>query len=219
MAIRVVLAEDSFIAREGIVRALEGHRRGRSGGDMRRCRRLRAAIEETAPGPRPDRHPDAADEHGQGYAVSPRSCVTHTRRSVSWSSPACRAALCDRPFRQGVGTARLPAQGAAQGSRGARPRAPRGCRGRLRRRLEDRRRAARAPAPSRGHEARPAHTPRARDPRDDRGGEVEHGGRKSLVITKRAVERHINAIFWKLDLGESEDVSRRVKAVLLYLHG
>jgi DNA-binding NarL/FixJ family response regulator len=39
----------------------------------------------------------------------------------------------------------------------------------------------------------------------------------ALVITKRAVERHINAIFWKLDLGESEDVSRRVKAVLLYL--
>jgi DNA-binding NarL/FixJ family response regulator len=39
----------------------------------------------------------------------------------------------------------------------------------------------------------------------------------SLVVTKRAVERHINAIFWKLDLGDSEDVSRRVKAVLLYL--
>jgi DNA-binding NarL/FixJ family response regulator len=38
-----------------------------------------------------------------------------------------------------------------------------------------------------------------------------------LVITKRAVERHINSIFWKLDLGDSEDVSRRVKAVLLYL--
>ena len=40
-----------------------------------------------------------------------------------------------------------------------------------------------------------------------------------LVITKRAVERHINSIFWKLDLGEAEDVSRRVKAALLYLAG
>ena len=39
----------------------------------------------------------------------------------------------------------------------------------------------------------------------------------SLGITKRAVERHINAIFLKLDLREAEDVSRRVKAVLLYL--
>jgi DNA-binding NarL/FixJ family response regulator len=38
-----------------------------------------------------------------------------------------------------------------------------------------------------------------------------------LVITKRAVERHINSIFWKLDLGDAEDVSRRVKAALLYL--
>jgi DNA-binding NarL/FixJ family response regulator len=41
----------------------------------------------------------------------------------------------------------------------------------------------------------------------------------ALVITRRAVERHINAIFAKLDLGASADVSRRVKAVLLYLQG
>lgn len=40
-----------------------------------------------------------------------------------------------------------------------------------------------------------------------------------LTITKRAVERHINAIFLKLDLGEPEDVNRRVQAALLYLSG
>jgi DNA-binding NarL/FixJ family response regulator len=39
----------------------------------------------------------------------------------------------------------------------------------------------------------------------------------ALVVTKRAVERHINSIFLKLDLREAEDVSRRVKATLLYL--
>ena len=39
----------------------------------------------------------------------------------------------------------------------------------------------------------------------------------ALVVTKRAVERHINGIFLKLDLGDPEDVSRRVKAALLYL--
>jgi DNA-binding NarL/FixJ family response regulator len=39
----------------------------------------------------------------------------------------------------------------------------------------------------------------------------------NLTITKRAVERHINAIFVKLDLGEPEDVSRRVQAALLFL--
>jgi DNA-binding NarL/FixJ family response regulator len=42
---------------------------------------------------------------------------------------------------------------------------------------------------------------------------------ESLVITKRAVERHINSIFMKLNLGDEQDVSRRVKAALLYLAG
>jgi DNA-binding NarL/FixJ family response regulator len=40
-----------------------------------------------------------------------------------------------------------------------------------------------------------------------------------LEITKRAVERHISSIFWKLGLGDCEHVSRRVKAALLYLAG
>jgi DNA-binding NarL/FixJ family response regulator len=38
-----------------------------------------------------------------------------------------------------------------------------------------------------------------------------------LVLTKRAVEKHINAIFLKLGLSEATDVSRRVKAALMYL--
>jgi DNA-binding NarL/FixJ family response regulator len=39
----------------------------------------------------------------------------------------------------------------------------------------------------------------------------------ALVVTKRAVERHISGIFGKLDLGDEDDVSRRVKAAVLYL--
>ena len=38
-----------------------------------------------------------------------------------------------------------------------------------------------------------------------------------LVVTKRAVERHINAIFLKHGLRDAADVSRRVKAALVYL--
>ena len=38
-----------------------------------------------------------------------------------------------------------------------------------------------------------------------------------LVLTKRAVEKHINAIFLKLGLQDALDVSRRVKAALIYL--
>lgn len=40
---------------------------------------------------------------------------------------------------------------------------------------------------------------------------------ESLVLTKRAVEKHINAIFTKLELDSPDDVSRRVKATLLFL--
>jgi DNA-binding NarL/FixJ family response regulator len=42
---------------------------------------------------------------------------------------------------------------------------------------------------------------------------------EKLVVTKRAVERHINSIFLKLGLRDGVDVSRRVKAALLYLSG
>ena len=40
---------------------------------------------------------------------------------------------------------------------------------------------------------------------------------ESLVLTKRAVEKHINSIFLKLNLSEAEDVSKRVKATLMFL--
>ena len=40
---------------------------------------------------------------------------------------------------------------------------------------------------------------------------------ESLFLTKRAVEKHINSIFLKLNLSYSEDVSKRVKATLLFL--
>lgn len=39
----------------------------------------------------------------------------------------------------------------------------------------------------------------------------------SLVLSERAVEKHINSIFSKLALSEEPDVHRRVKAVLLFL--
>ena len=38
-----------------------------------------------------------------------------------------------------------------------------------------------------------------------------------LVLTKRAVEKHINAIFLKLGLTYTPDISRRVKAALIFL--
>jgi len=48
-------------------------------------------------------------------------------------------------------------------------------------------------------------------------GQSNQGIADELVLTKRAVEKHINAIFLKLGLSESLEVSRRVKAALIYL--
>jgi DNA-binding NarL/FixJ family response regulator len=39
----------------------------------------------------------------------------------------------------------------------------------------------------------------------------------ALFLTERAVEKHINTLFAKLQLGAERDVNRRVRAVLLYL--
>ena len=40
---------------------------------------------------------------------------------------------------------------------------------------------------------------------------------RAFFITKRGVERHVNSIFRKLDLTNSEEISRRVMAALIYL--
>jgi DNA-binding NarL/FixJ family response regulator len=40
---------------------------------------------------------------------------------------------------------------------------------------------------------------------------------EALVLTKRAVEKHINSIFLKLGLADADDVSKRVKAALMFL--
>jgi DNA-binding NarL/FixJ family response regulator len=40
---------------------------------------------------------------------------------------------------------------------------------------------------------------------------------ESLVLTKRAVEKHINSIFMKLGMTGDNDVSKRVKATLMFL--
>jgi DNA-binding NarL/FixJ family response regulator len=48
-------------------------------------------------------------------------------------------------------------------------------------------------------------------------GKTNQAIAEQLFLTKRAVEKHINAIFFKLDLGAEDDVHKRVKAALLFL--
>jgi DNA-binding NarL/FixJ family response regulator len=48
-------------------------------------------------------------------------------------------------------------------------------------------------------------------------GKTNQAIAEQLFLTKRAVEKHINAIFVKLGLTNAENFSRRVKAALIYL--
>jgi DNA-binding NarL/FixJ family response regulator len=49
------------------------------------------------------------------------------------------------------------------------------------------------------------------------GGRSNAGIAEQLVITQRAVEKHISNIFWKLDLPATDQDHRRVLAVLAWL--
>jgi DNA-binding NarL/FixJ family response regulator len=49
------------------------------------------------------------------------------------------------------------------------------------------------------------------------GGQSNQAIADELVVTKRAVEKHINEIFRKLGLNAMPDISQRVKATLIYL--
>ncbi len=61
-------------------------------------------------------------------------------------------------------------------------------------------------------------TPRERDVLAEMAeGKSNAAIAQSLVLTKRAVEKHVGAIFAKLGLEGEENVSRRVTAVLQYL--
>ena len=84
-------------------------------------------------------------------------------------------------------------------------------------RPEDRRGARGRQGPRRALAAR-ALTPREREVLAEIAeGKSNTAIAESLVLTKRAVEKHINSIFLKLNLSEAEDVSKRVKAALVFL--
>jgi DNA-binding NarL/FixJ family response regulator len=48
-------------------------------------------------------------------------------------------------------------------------------------------------------------------------GQTNAGIAESLHLSERAVEKHINSVFTKFDLGFEPDINKRVSAVILYL--
>ena len=216
MAIRVILAEDNYLAREGIVRVLE-------------------SIEDL----------DLVAAYGDLDAVragverdQPDVVVTDIRMPPSHTDEGIRLADELKTTRPEVGVVILsqhesPLYALALFDRGAERRAYL-----LKERVRDQSELGRAvrEVAAGGSVVDPrivegllsahtrTHTPLEElTPRELEILALIAEGRSNtaiadaLVVTKRAVERHINAIFRKLELEESADVSRRVTAALLYL--
>ena len=215
MPIRVVLGEDSLIVREGVHQLFAVDPTSRSS--------RRSGISFAPPGieeERPDvvltdiRMPPTHTDEGIRLAAELRD--THPQIGVvsSASSPTRRTRW--RCSKRLDGRAYLLKERVHNRAE-LMARDPRGRRGRVDDRPEGRRGA--------GRRARP----RAASPLNELTsrelevlGEIAQGKSNtaiadSLFLTKRAVEKHINAIFWKLGLADAADVSKRVKAALMFL--
>jgi DNA-binding NarL/FixJ family response regulator len=217
MSIRVVLAEDSYIVREGLEQVLAGA----SGVEVvATCADLDALLAMVA-----DEHPDVV--------------VTDIRMPPTGTDEGIRAAALLRETQPGVGVVVLsqhddPAYALALLETGSEGRAYL-----LKERIHDRGQlAAAVEEVARGGSVIDAKIVealvRARSGTNNSAlaeltsrehevlAEIAQGKSnsaiaESLVLTKRAVEKHINAIFMKLGLAQANDVSKRVKATLIFL--
>jgi len=215
--IRVVLAEDNYLVREGVARLLERE----------------PEVELTATCADLDSLLDAVAAHG------PDVVVTDIRMPPTGSDEGIRAAEAIRASHPDTGVVLLsqyaePAYALAFLEKGSEGRAYL-----LKERVSDLDQLLHAIAAvdqggsvidpkvvdalvasrSRGAESPLARlTPREREVLAEMAqGKNNAGIAAALVLTERAVEKHINSMFSKLGLTEEPDVHRRVKAVLLYL--
>ena len=217
MALRVVVADDNLLVREGVVKLLASH------GDVEvvaTCGdydELMAAVEKD----------------------TPDVVVTDIRMPPTGTDEGIRAALALRDLQPGIGVVVLsqyaePAYALALLERGSEARAYL-----LKERVSDPGQLLDAIAEvARGgsvidpvvvenlvkaRAARPASpvdrlTPREREVLEQMAqGRNNAGIAQALHLSERAVEKHINSLFSKLHLTEEPDVHRRVKAVLLFL--
>jgi DNA-binding NarL/FixJ family response regulator len=214
--VRVVIAEDSAILRDGLAHLLvdRGHEVAAAVGD---ADALRAAVAEDPP--------DA--------------CVVDIRMPQTFTDEGVRAAIALRRSHPGVGvlvfSQYVETRYAAELLSGS----PRGVGYLLKDRVADVREFVEALqrvadggtaldpevvsqllGASRRREALSTLTPRERDVLQRMAEGLSNAGiAAELVISDGAVEKHIANIFTKLDLPPSETDNRRVLAVLRYLNG
>ena len=217
MALRVVIADDNLLVREGVVKLLD-HEEG---------------VEVVATCGSYDELMEAAERD------APDVVVTDIRMPPTGSDEGVRAALELRERSPAMGVVVLsqysdPAYALALLERGSEGRAYL-----LKERVSDPNQLVHAirevarggsvidpvvvESLVRARAARPASpvdrlTPREREVLEQMAqGRNNAGIAQALHLSERAVEKHINSLFSKLDLSEEVDVHRRVKAVLLFL--
>jgi DNA-binding NarL/FixJ family response regulator len=217
MALRVVIADDNLLVREGVVKLLD-HEEG---------------VEVVATCGSYDELMEAAERD------APDVVVTDIRMPPTGTDEGVRAALELKARSPGMGVVVLsqysdPAYALTLLERGSEGRAYL-----LKERVSDPNQLVHAirevahggsvidpivvESLVRARAARPASpvdrlTPREREVLEQMAqGRNNAGIAQALHLSERAVEKHINSLFSKLDLGEEVDVHRRVKAVLLFL--
>ena len=220
MTIRVVLAEDNYLVREGIRRLVEAHAEVEL---VRMCADLHGLIEAV-------------------HETAPDVVITDIRMPPTGTDEGIRAAAELRETSPGTGVVVLsqyatPAYALALLEKGAAGRAYL-----LKERVSEAEQLVRAirevaaggsfidpvvvEALVSGRAGGAPSTEQLTARENEVLGQMAQGKNNagiahSLVISERAVEKHINSIFAKLGLSEDQDVNRRVKAVLLFLaeHG
>jgi DNA-binding NarL/FixJ family response regulator len=217
MAIRVVLGEDSLLVREGVRQLLAGNPEVEvvaAAGDM-------ASLREACERELPDvvmtdirMPPDHSDE---GIRLATELRTRHPEMGVvvlsQYADPMYALALLDRGSARRAyllkervhNRAELTAaiSAVAQGGSMIDPRIVDGL-------VQARSHADRSPLNQLTAREREVLAEIAQ-------GKSNEAIAESLYLTKRAVEKHINAIFLKLGLANAHDVSKRVKAALMLL--
>ena len=217
MALRVVVAEDNLLVREGIVTLLEHQPDLTVCGSVGTYDELLATVEEQ----QPDvvltdiRMPPTGTDEGIRAALALRD--SHPKTGVvvlsQFVDPAYALALLERGsegraylLKERVSDAAQIVHAIEEVARGGSVIDPLVVEALVAQRTD------------RTASALEHLTPREREVLEQMAqGRNNAGIAQALSLSERAVEKHINSLFSKLGLSEEPDVHRRVKAVLLYL--
>lgn len=217
MPLRVVVAEDNLLVREGVVTLLANQDGIEVAGSVGTYDELMDAVERE----KPDvvltdiRMPPTGTDEGIRAALTLRDTHPHTAVVVlsQYVDPAYALALLERGsesraylLKERVSDPAQIVHAIEETARGGSVIDPLVVESLVAQRT------ARAASPLERL------TPREREVLEQMAqGRNNAGIAQALFLSERAVEKHINSLFSKLGLSEEPDVHRRVKAVLLFL--